>query len=173
LEHAQAARAAFADESALWEAYAPRIYRYLARLTGEPQTAEDLTQETFLQAIRDLRRAPAPPANPSAWLFRIATNRATDLFRRRRLISWLPFTNVSERSCDHDTAEALAQQDLVNQVLTQLPPDTAALLLLKDGEGFSTREIAELLGQNYESVRKRMARAREQFRTEYVRLKGE
>lgn len=66
----------------LWERYSVRIYRYLRRLTGDGHLAEDLTQETFLQAMRDLRCRAVPPANPGAWLYRIATNRTTDHFRR-------------------------------------------------------------------------------------------
>ncbi|HYF77734.1 MAG TPA: RNA polymerase sigma factor [Symbiobacteriaceae bacterium] len=165
------ARASGLDEDGLWEAHGQRIYRYLLRLTGERETAEDLTQETFLQAIRDLRRQVVPPVSESAWLFRIATNRATDLFRRRRRISWLPFLADRHGGSTGDTAERVAEQDLVLQALRRLPPDTAAMLLLKDGEGFTTPEIADMLGQNYEAVRKRLARARETFRTEYLRLK--
>jgi RNA polymerase sigma factor (sigma-70 family) len=167
------ARASGLDEDGLWEAHGQRIYRYLLRLTGERETAEDLTQETFLQAIRDLRRQAVPPVSESAWLFRIATNRATDLFRRRRRIAWLPFLADRHGGSTGDAAERVAEQDLVLQALRRLPPDTAAMLLLKDGEGFTTPEIAEMLGQNYEAVRKRLARARETFRTEYLRLKGE
>ncbi|MDF2629207.1 MAG: polymerase sigma factor [Symbiobacteriaceae bacterium] len=167
------ARASGYDEDRLWEAYAGRVYRYLLRLTGERETAEDLTQETFLQAIRDLRRAPEPPSNEAAWLFRIATNRATDLFRRRRRIAWLPFFAERHGGIASDASEHMAEQDLVLRALRRLPPDTAAMLLLKDGEGFSTPEIAEMLGQNYEAVRKRLARARETFRVAYLRLKGE
>jgi len=161
------------DEDGLWETYGQRVYRYLLRLTGERETAEDLTQETFLQAIRDRRRLTQPAANEAAWLFRIATNRATDLFRRRRRITWLPFVPERHGGNAGDAAASVAEQDLVLRALTRLPPDTAAMLLLKDGEGFSTPEIALMLGQNYEAVRKRLARGREAFRAEYERMKGE
>lgn len=161
------------NEASLWERHAARIYRYLLRLTGHRETAEDLTQETFAQAIRSLRRTGELPANEAAWLFRIATNRATDLFRRRRLIAWLPFVAERHGGVAGDAAEQLATQDLVLQALRKLQPETAALLLLKDAEGFTTQEIAAMLGQNYEAVRKRLARARESFRLEYLRLRGD
>lgn len=160
-------------EGELWEAYSGRIYRYLLRLTGERETAEDLTQETFLQAIRDRRRLSEPPPNEAAWLFRIATNRATDHFRRRRRFTWLPFVAERHGGSTGDAAESLAEQELVLRALHRLPPETAAMLLLKDGEGFTSQEIAMMLGQNYEAVRKRLARARESFRIEYLRIKGE
>lgn len=161
------------DEAELWRCHSPRIYRYLWRLTGDRQTTEDLTQETFLQAIRDLRRTPVPGERVEGWLFRIAANRATDHFRRKRRFSWLPFLTDRDGAAVPDAAEILAEQDLVCLALRRLPPETASLLLMKDGEGFSTREIAELMDQNYEALRKRLSRARESFRVEYLRLKGE
>lgn len=161
------------DEASLWERHAKRLYRYLLRLTGNRETAEDLTQETFMQAIASLRRGAPPPENEAAWLFRIATNRATDLFRRRKLIRWLPFLTDKHGGVAADQSEQLATQDLVLRALRTLPPETAALLLLKDAEGFTTPEIAAIVGQNYEALRKRLARARETFRIEYLRLRGE
>lgn len=161
------------SEQSLWDAHRDRVYRYLYRLTGERETAEDLTQETFLQAIRDRRRLTEAPPNEIAWLFRIATNRATDHFRRRRRIAWLPFVAERHGGSTADAAERLAEQEDVLRALRRLTPESAAMLLLKDGEGFSSQEIAAMLGQSYEAVRKRLARARESFRLEYLRLKGE
>lgn len=161
------------DEASLWERQSTRIFRYLLRLTGNRETAEDLTQDTFVQAIKSLRQGVDAPTNEAAWLFRIATNRATDLFRRRRLISWLPFLAERHGGEAGDAAEQVATQDLVLQALRKLPPETASLLLLKDAEGFTSQEIAAMLGQNYEAVRKRLARARETFRVEYLRLRGD
>ncbi|HWI63789.1 MAG TPA: RNA polymerase sigma factor [Symbiobacteriaceae bacterium] len=161
-----------ANEANLWESHSARIYRYLFRLTGSAATAEDLTQETFLQAIRDLRSLRAAPENVNAWLYRIATNRATDHFRRARRFAWLPFHLERGVGAVADPAEGLAEQDLIFRALGRLPKETAAVLLLRDGEGFSAREIAEMTGENYEALRKRLARARETFRAEYLRLKG-
>lgn len=158
----------------MWQRYSQRIYRYLFRLTGDQQTAEDLTQETFFQAIRDLRRRPAPPENECGWLFRIATNRAGDHFRRSRRFAWLPFLHGRDcASPPDDPVAQLAEHDLVARTLAGLPHDTASLLLLKDGEGFTTHEVALVAGKSYEAVRKQLARGREAFRAEYLRLKGE
>lgn len=160
-------------EQALWEEHRDRVYRYLLRLTGEPETAADLTQETFLQAIRDLRRSPAARAYAAPWLLRIATNRAMDLFRRRRRIRWLPWRPELYDQRVDDAAEALTDRDLVDQVLRRLPPESASILLLRDAEGFSAPEIATMLDLEPAAVRKRISRAREAFRVEYLRLKGD
>ncbi len=80
--------AAPATFEALMAAYEVPIGRYLRHLIGEPETARDLTQETFLAAYRALPRTVV--TNPGGWLYRIATNQALAYLRRRRLIAWLP-----------------------------------------------------------------------------------
>lgn len=160
-------------ESDLWHRYRDRVYRYLLRLVGQQQTAEDLTQETFLQIIRDLRRNGVPGTHEAAWVMRIATNRAMDHFRRQRRFKWLPFHAETLHSSTVDTAESVAQKELVLSALHRLPPETAALLLLRDVEGFAAPEIGEMLEIAPEAVRKRLSRAREAFRVEYLRQKGE
>jgi RNA polymerase sigma-70 factor (ECF subfamily) len=169
------ALAAEARESSLCQTYEQRLFAYLLRLTGHRETAEDLTQETVIRAIRDLRRHPDNAESPQlkAWLFRIATNLATDHFRRQRRIAWLPFLPGRHGGAGSDSSDTLAERDLVTQALQRLSPETATILLLKDAEGFSALEIASMVGLTYEAVKKRLARAREQFRIEYLRLGGE
>ncbi|MGE5591497.1 MAG: RNA polymerase sigma factor [Bacillota bacterium] len=172
LEVAALPQLAVPDEAALWHTYRQRVYRYLLRLTQQRETAEDLTQETFLRAIRDRRRSHRAIGEEEAWIFRIATNLARDFFRRRRLIAWVPFLADGDGGAASDPTDAVGEQTLVLEVLKTLPPETAAMLLLKDGEGFSTREVAAMMGRDYEAVRKRLARARLHFRNEYRRREG-
>lgn len=160
------------DEAALWETYSPRLFRYLMRLTGDRQAAEDLTQETFLQAIRHRRRAKTAPQNETAWLFTIATNLFRDQVRRRKQIAWLPFVLRKHEEAVPDRSDGLAEQELVGHVLRSLPAETAAMLLLREAEGFSTQEVAALMGLEYEAARKRIARARLQFRERYESMGG-
>ncbi|MCU0493068.1 MAG: RNA polymerase sigma factor, partial [Chloroflexaceae bacterium] len=69
----------------------PGIFRYLVRLLDDQESAADLTQETFIRALTALVNQPVPD-NPSAWLYRIATNLAYDAMRRRNRLRWLPLT---------------------------------------------------------------------------------
>lgn len=161
------------DEAALWQTHSPRLLRYLLRLTGDRQTAEDLTQETFLQAIRHLRRAKTAPQNETAWLYTIATNLFRDQVRRKKRIAWLPFNLRKHEEGVPDRSEGLAEQELVGRVLRSLPAETAAMLVLREAEGFSTHEVAALMGLEYEAARKRIARARLQFRERYQQMGGE
>lgn len=160
-------------EALLFERHKDRIYRYLLRLTGDPETAADLTQETFFQAIRDLRRAPGRRESPTGWLMCIATNRAMDLFRRQRLIRWLPFLPDRHGGACSDEVEVYAHRDLVATTLRLLPPDVAAVLILRDAEGFSTCEIATMMKLEEATVRKRLSRARQAFRAKYEIIRGE
>jgi RNA polymerase sigma-70 factor (ECF subfamily) len=75
---------------ALYAHYHAPIRRYLHRLFGDPDDAEELAQDTFLKAYRAL---PATSADlrVGAWLYRIATNVALDAFRHRALVRWEPF----------------------------------------------------------------------------------
>lgn len=160
------------DEAALWETHSPRLFRYLMRLTGDQQVAEDLTQDAFLQAIRHLRGSRELPQNETAWLLTIATNLFRDQVRRKRRIAWLPFVTQKHEQAVPDRSEGLAEQELVGRVLRSLPAETSVMLVLRDAEGFSTQEVAGLMGLQYEAARKRIARARLQFRERYEAMGG-
>src|SRR3954470_12838142 len=69
------------------------IFAYLYHLLGDADDAEDLTQETFLKAYAASQHGEAHP-NRVAWLYRIASNTALDVFRRRQRICWLPWNPV-------------------------------------------------------------------------------
>ena len=143
--------------------YAP-IGRYLSRLLGDIQLAEDLTQETFLDAYIALPRLRAD-SNLSAWLFQIATNRARKHMRRQRLVRWLSLDEFMGQSASHE--EAVVQREQVGRALAQLPDDYRICLLLQTWGGLSTTEIAQVVGKGEAAVRMTLVRARRRFRTLY------
>jgi RNA polymerase sigma-70 factor (ECF subfamily) len=143
---------------------ATTLVRYLAKLTGDREVAADLTQETFVRAIRaapDLANA----ATARAWIFQTATNLARNHLRRRRILSFLPFTGL-ERS-ERDAFDATADQ--VRSVLRSLPFEQAATLLLHYYGGFHRDEIARIHGVSEETVKSRLARGRKNFIAAYRR----
>jgi len=169
----------------LFTRHSPALYEYLCGMThGDRELASDLVQETFLRAI-GARVALADVERPHAWLFRIATNLALTA-QRRRPISWVSLGAVDpqpgadssdqwrvprallERS--EDVAAEIAERDSVWRALTGLPPRWRAALLLQTTSGFSTREIAALLGLSEANVRKIVFRAKERFRAVYLAL---
>lgn len=77
------------------ETYQTRIVRYLYRLTGDRDEAEDLAQDTFLQAYQSILKTTSE-LSLSAWLYRIAMNNANRRWRRRKLISFIPLVGTEK-----------------------------------------------------------------------------
>ena len=143
--------------------YAP-IARYLSRLLDSEQLAEDLTQETFLDAYVAMPRL-QPDSHLSAWLFQIATNRARKHLRRQRLVRWLTLDALSGHGASHE--EQVARRDAVGAALAHLPEDYRICLLLQTWGGLSASEIARALGKSENGVRMTLMRARRRFRELY------
>ncbi len=149
--------------------YAP-INRYLYRLTGDPHTADDLTQETFLDAYVALSRL-AANSNISAWLYQIATNRARKHRRRARLIRWLPL----DLGMCHDTEDEarVIARDSVGQAMAQLSTEQREILLLYTWAGLNCAEIGSVIGKREDAVKMALMRARRRFRQAYESLEDQ
>ena len=153
---------------AIVQAYQARIARYILRLVDDPELALDLTQDTFVNAYRSIHTLRSELAL-SAWLYRIATNLAVQARWRRQRIRFQPFANL-ENSGKHAVAAPdtdVMERELVHRALAALPRDRAACLLLHANEGFSYTEVAAIMGISPEAARKRISRAKEQFRAIY------
>jgi len=151
----------------IFQEYQRPIANYLLRLVDDPRQAEDLAQEVFLKAYRALGSLPAD-ANVRAWLYRIATNTAYDVLRRRRLLKWLPLGRHHKTSSDPQGLEAwIAERDAVQGALAELSPLYRVPLVLYTVEGFSTKEIAEVLHISTNTVKVRIFRARQMFQQAY------
>lgn len=147
-----------------------QILNYLWRMTGDEESAYDLTQEVFVRAwqrfdtIRHYEQ-------PRGWLFRVATNLALSHLRRRTIAlasaaptGWDPAAS--------DPAGRQAESDQVRRVLLQLPPKGRAALVLREVYGLSCAEVARTLAMSGPAVRMALHRAREQFRDLYLREEG-
>jgi RNA polymerase sigma-70 factor (ECF subfamily) len=161
-------RARNGDEEAfvlIYERFSPQLYRYVYRLVGNQELADDITQETFLKAFQGIRTI-ARDSNVSAWLYRIASNACFDILRRRKLITWMPILEENERSGEftsEDFAPQVVESQIVRRTLQEMPPALAVCLVLRSVEGFSCEEIAEILKIPKGTVFSRLARAREAF----------
>lgn len=161
-------RARNGDEDAfvrIYEYFGPSIHRYVYRLVGNQELADDITQETFLKAFQSIHGI-ARDSNVGAWLYRIASNAAFDTLRRRKLITWMPILEEHDKSDEFTTDDfspQVAESDVVRRTLAQMPPALAVCLVLRSVEGFSCEEIAEILKIPKGTVFSRLARARESF----------
>lgn len=159
-----------AEFERLYQVLAPELGRYLSRLCGDADLAQDLVQETFVKAYAALPRT-RPDLLPRPWLYKIATNQARSAARR---VAWrrvFPFGDrPPERAADPIGLDSrYAESDLVLRALAAIKPDYAAALLLHWREGFAIDELCAILGLSRENLKKRLYRAKQAFSTAYAR----
>jgi RNA polymerase sigma-70 factor (ECF subfamily) len=140
----------------------PRLLRYLDRLSGDPELAADLAQDTFMR----LYRRNALPDKPEAWLITVALNlyrnaRST-VSRRSRLLSVARALRVHSDAPAPPAQPADASRQRVRRALDALSQRDRNLLLLR-AEGYSYHDIASALGLNEASIGTWLARARQAF----------
>ncbi len=141
----------------LYLAYQPQVLRYLTRMLGQRQTAQDLTQETFLRATR----APGPDEEPHrrAWVFRIARNLALNHIRdTSRHLALVPDAPQANSAAANDTAL------IVNEALGKLSALDRDVFVLRESAGLSYDEIAATCEITADAVRSRLQRARQALR---------
>jgi RNA polymerase sigma factor (sigma-70 family) len=151
---------------ALFQVHFPRLYRYLDRLSGQPELAADVAQEAFLK----LSRRGALPDAPEAWLISVAMN----LFRSAKSTgSRRVLTPTRSEGVLSDPAPSLEQAAIaaesrrrVRSAIDRLPDRERRLLLLR-AEGYSYRDMAAALNLNEASIGTLLARARAAFRECY------
>ena len=151
---------------ALYTAYKSRIYTFLLRFLGDPELADDVTQEVFVRAYTQL--ATYKPAHKfSTWLLSIASHLAIDQLRRRRFLA-LPLEDVPFLEWVTDlgvgpeqSALEGEQQDEIQSYLRRLPSKYRAVIVLRYWYDLSYEEIAQALKLTPALVKARLHRARE------------
>ncbi len=142
------------------------LYAYVSRRCGgDRDLAEDITQETWLRAVRDWHRK-GPPENPMAWLRTVAHNLILNEFRRRRPIP-LDVTTPEEMLTAIDDGRAQESATLaaaVNQALAQLPRSQSRLIEAYHFERCRVAQIASSFGISERAVEGRLRRARQNLR---------
>jgi RNA polymerase sigma-70 factor (ECF subfamily) len=167
------ARAELLSESEFQELYrlnARPLWAYLYRLTGNTADADDLLQEAYCRLLAT-RLATREDGELRAYLFRVATNAATDLWRRggRGSRRTEPLTSESAITPDHGDGVALKRD--MSRTFRDLKPQERMLLWLAHVEGSEHREIAEALGLKAASVPVLLFRARRKLAA-LLRKKG-
>ena len=139
------------------------IYHYLLKLSGHPQTAEDLLQDTFVKAFEHLESYHGEKVRP--WLFKVAHNTYIDWYRReKRQIPTDPdlLTELTRAVGPEPEAEFLQGEriDAWLAAMQLLSEKSRQILILRDYHGFSYLEIAEILNLSLANVKVTLYRAR-------------
>jgi RNA polymerase sigma-70 factor (ECF subfamily) len=150
----------------LVEDHLPGALRFATRLTGNPETAEEIVQESLLRVARSWRTF-RNQAQFRTWLFRIVIN----VFRDRAPVRPAPTslaTDVVDRRAGDPSSRLLYSElsELVAARVSALPPRQREVLVLVTYEGHSPREAAELLGISEASVYSNLSIARQRLREE-------
>lgn len=175
----------------LIERYGKLVFHVIFGLTSNWLESQDLTQETFLLAFRNIdaaRKTSGTQFQAKAWLLRIAVNLVRRHYRRQRTVRFLTFSELQceqspalcgeEPTCEQiqstDDLEAeVAERDTVQRCMQRLPETLRLPLLLSVVAGFSQRELAEMLELKEATVRQRLSRARRAFQRLYAHECGE
>lgn len=144
------------DPGALARQFAPAIYRLAYARTGSRADAEDVMQEVFLRLVK-ARPVFDSGAHAKAWLLRVASNCANDLFR-------LPWRRREEPLEENMAAPEAPEPGSVTEAVLALPARYRIPVHLYYYEGYSVAEIAMLMGKSQGTVKSRLFRARELLR---------
>ena len=163
-------------DSKAWEdivlEYQAPLSRYLYNMVRDKELARDLTQDTFMEAYRGISKTEGE-LKLKSWLYRIATNNAIQVLRRRKIISWMSWIEEKhDRKETENIEDDFAQRELVRNVFDKLPEKYRTVLLLHDYQGFKCPEIGGILNISPDAAKKRLARGRCMFRYTYERLEG-
>jgi RNA polymerase sigma-70 factor, ECF subfamily len=167
-------RAGDADSfAAFYRRHARSVAGYLARRSGDPELAADLTAETFATALRARGRFADRGGDASAWLFRIAHNKLVDSVRRGRAEDraqrLLGMQRVVPDAVDLDAIARLGDDGAVVSLVEELPADQRRAVVAKIVEDRSYPEIARELEVSEAVVRKRVSRGVSALRARIVR----
>lgn len=157
-------------------AYQDRLYSQAFRVLGDPQSADDATQEAFISAYKNLRSFRG--GSFRAWLLRIVTNACYDELRRRKRRPTTPLEPIDDAGDEIESPhwiadpgelpeENIERSELglaIQDCLDQLPEDFRVVVVLVDVQGLDYLEAADVIGKPLGTIKSRLARARNRMR---------
>lgn len=163
------------DFEELLNRYESKIFNLILRLVGDYEEAADLTQETFIQAFKALPEFRGE-SQIYTWLYSIAVNRTKNrlkqLERQQRLVPESLDEPIAREDGDlerevpdwtyspEQVLERKELQQVVQREIQNLPEDFREVIVLRDLQGLSYRDIAHILGISVEALKSRLFRAR-------------
>jgi len=144
-----------------------RVLRIALRLLNNPHDAQDAAQEVFLRLYKQLGRLDEARGY-DAWLYRVTVNVCRDIARKRpQAVALEDAPEPREHQPDLEFAE---RREIMQRALGRLGEKERAAVVLRDVEGLSTREVAQILGSTETTVRSQISTARLKLRDFTSRL---
>jgi RNA polymerase sigma-70 factor (ECF subfamily) len=159
--------------------YERRVMSLALRMLRTVDDAQDATQEVFLRAFKYIHRLDLQkPIEP--WLMRMTVNACRDIARKKArrhyTFSEIPAVNADPKDESRDPYAGFAweqQRQMLWRALDRLPEKERMAVILRDVEGFSTSEVAEILGSSEGTVRSQICRGRLKMKEAIDQLKGD
>jgi len=160
-----------------------RVFAVAGGILRNREDVEDIAQQVFLKAYFSIKRFDQRAAF-STWLYKITVNECWDLLRKRKVRPLVVEADLSEEQAQvyqasseqsdgkPDTSEQLAARQQVDELMSCLDERDRAMLVMKEVQGFSVEEIAEIMEINGNTVKVRLFRARQKITERARRRKG-
>jgi len=142
--------------------YKDKMVNFLWQLTGDYQKAVELSQETFMRVYFKAHKY-RPIAPFSSWIYAIASNLARTELKKMRKIQTLPLDVIQNKIAEPGSYNSEAESDIakaIGKALNSLPSRYRIPVVLKDLEGFSQEEIAQMLKKPLGTIKARISRGR-------------
>lgn len=139
-----------------------RVYRLLLRMTGNPDDASELTQETYLRVFRKVRDFEGN-ASISTWVYQIALNEGRQFLRRQKGREEAISALIRPTEANSESEDQTTRLD-VAEAVASLPEAERSLIVLRHLQGLSYGEMAEILGKPAGTIASGLNRARQMLR---------
>ncbi len=164
----------------LMDKYMPMVSRTAYRILCDRPESEDVTQEVFVKIWRNASKYDEKRCGASAWIYRITCNLCYDRLRKRRLLSLIGIS-PSETSYKDEPSSSSPEEDLINRerwkmickISAGLSPKQRIIFTLRELEGLSVNEVAEITGMPANNIKSNLHLAKKRIMTELERYETE
>ncbi len=146
--------------------YKDKMFSLAYRMTGERETALDIVQDTFFSAFSNINKFRAD-SSFSSWLYRIASNKALNFLKRKRLLTFIPLADRSANEPVYDTSDSAERHELAREIalaINDLPAKQKLTFNLRYYEQMPFGEIAAILDKSESTVKTNYKKAIEKLR---------
>ena len=151
----------------LYEEYFDKIYRFVYYKTHHRETAEDITSDVFIKALKNIASFDQLKGTFQAWLFKIARNTVIDYYRRKKnLVNIDDVWSLGEEDSVLTDIDTKNQVQIAKKYLAKLNPIQREIVILRVWENMPYKEIADIIGQKEQACKMTFYRAMENIKKE-------